>query len=259
MTKQNRLIGLISLFIISSMYLSGCSTGRYKHSQDFVPNPILDPASLKDAVVKPEPLSSMGNPKRYTVWGKEYQVANKPVGSIQEGLASWYGMKFHGHATSNGEIYDVYQMTAAHKTLPIPSYVKVTRKDNNESVVVRVNDRGPFHKGRIVDLSYAAAVKLGIHKLGTAPVILEVLSTPHTGPEKWLQVSALSNNESAKSLQVRLQKLQPWPVFISSNPRQDLHKVRVGPIPEGIEIEKVKQLLIEQQLPEPLVLAGHQL
>lgn len=259
MTKQNRLIGLISLFIISSMYLSGCSTGRYKHSQDFVPNPILDPASLTDAVVKPEPLSSMGNPKRYTVWGKEYQVENKPAGSKQEGLASWYGMKFHGHATSNGEIYDVYQMTAAHKTLPIPSYVKVTRTDNNESVVVRVNDRGPFHKGRIVDLSYAAAVKLGIHKLGTAPVTLEVLSTPHTGPEKWLQVSALSNGQSAKTLQSNLQKIQPWPVFITSNTQQSLHKVRIGPIPEGIEIEKVKKLLIEQQLPPPLVLAGHQL
>ena len=130
---------------------------------------------------------------------------------------------------------------------------------HGKKAIVRVNDRGPFHEGRIVDLSYAAAVKLGIHKMGTAAVSLEVISAPAKGPEKWLQVSALSNNESAKSLQVRLQKLQPWPVFISSNPRQDLHKVRVGPIPEGIEIEKVKQLLIEQQLPEPLVLAGHQL
>ncbi|MDO6806887.1 septal ring lytic transglycosylase RlpA family protein, partial [Wenyingzhuangia sp. 1_MG-2023] len=75
---------------------------------------------------------------------------------------SWYGMKFHGHATSNGEIYDVYQFTAAHKTLPLPSYVRVTRQDNGKSVVVRVNDRGPFHEGRIIDLSYAAAHKVGL-------------------------------------------------------------------------------------------------
>lgn len=259
MTKQNRLIGLISLFIISLMYLSGCSTSRYKHSQDFVPNPILDPTTLQDAVVKPEPLSAMGNPKRYTVWGKEYQVENKPAGSKQEGLASWYGMKFHGHATSNGEIYDVYQMTAAHKSLPLPSYVKVTRKDNNESVIVRVNDRGPFHKGRIIDLSYAAAVKLGIHKLGTAPVIMEVLSTPRTGPNKWLQVSAFSNQESATALQSKLQSLMAWPVSIASNAEQTLHKVRIGPIPEELEVDKVKNVLIKQLLPEPLVLGEHQL
>lgn len=257
--KHNRLIVLISLFIIGSMNLTGCSTSRYKHSQDFVPNPILDPSSLKDAVVKPEPLSAMGNPKRYTVWGKEYQVEDKPLGSKQEGLASWYGMKFHGHNTSNGEVYDVYQMTAAHKSLPLPSYVKVTRKDNNESVIVRVNDRGPFHKGRIIDLSYAAAVKLGIHKLGTVPVIMEVISTPHTGPNKWLQVSALSNQESATVLKSKLQSLQIWPVTISSNIQQSLYKVRIGPIPEGEETDKVKNLLIEQQLPEPLVLAEHQL
>jgi rare lipoprotein A len=259
MTKHNRLIGLISLFIISSVYLSGCSTSRYKHSQDFVPNPILDPTTLQNAVVKSEPLSAMGNPKRYTVWGREYQVVNKPVGSKQEGLASWYGMKFHGHTTSNGEIYDVYQMTAAHKSLPLPSYVKVTRKDNNQFVIVRVNDRGPFHKGRIIDLSYAAAVKLGIHKLGTAPVMMEVLSTPHTGPNKWLQVSAFSNQESATNLQAKLRPLMAWPVSIVSNAEQTLHKVRIGPIPEGLEVEKVKNVLIEQLLPEPLVLGEHQL
>jgi rare lipoprotein A len=244
---------------MSLLQLSACSTGRYQHSQDFIPNPILDPASLKDAQVKVEPLSSMGNPKRYTVLGQEYAVMSQGAGFTQKGFASWYGMKFHGHATSNGEIYDVYQMTAAHKTLPIPSYVKVTRIDTQESVIVRVNDRGPFHEGRIVDLSYAAAVKLGIHKMGTAAVSLEVISAPAEGPEKWLQVSALSNEQSAKALQQKLQSLQQWPVFISANETGTLHKVRIGPIPEGPEIDNVVAILNSNQLTDALVLAAHQL
>lgn len=255
---HSRLIVLTGL-IISLLQLSACSTGRYQYSQDFIPNPILDPASLKDAEVKNEPLSSMGNPKRYTVLGQEYAVMNQRVGFKQQGYASWYGMKFHGHATSNGEIYDVYQMTGAHKTLPIPSYVKVTRIDNQESVIVRINDRGPFHEGRIVDLSYAAAVKLGIHKMGTAEVSLEVISVPGKGPEKWLQVSALSNEQSAKALQQKLQAMQHWPVEITTNKLRSLHKVRIGPIPEGQAVEKVIEILNTHQLPDPLVLAAHQL
>jgi len=254
-----RLITLISLFAISVVNLTACTSGRYKHSQDFIPNPILDPAALKDAEVKLEPLSSMGNPKRYTVLGKEYEVMTHAAGFKQQGFASWYGMKFHGHATSNGEIYDVYQMTAAHKTLPLPSYVKVTRTDTQESVVVRVNDRGPFHEGRIIDLSYSAAVKLGIHKTGTAAVTMEVISSPTKGPEKWLQVTALSNEQSAKALQQKLQAMQQWPVAVTSNEKRSLHKVRIGPIPEGQATDKVITILQNNQLPTPLILAAHQL
>lgn len=256
---HSRLVALISLVIISSIHLTACSTGRYQHTQDFIPNPILDHSALKDAEVKEEPLSAMGNPNRYTVFGKEYEVMRHGAGFIQEGYASWYGMKFHGHATSNGEIYDVYQMTAAHKTLPLPSYVKVTRKDNQQSVIVRVNDRGPFHEDRIVDLSYAAAVKLGIDKMGTAAVNLEVISSPAQGPEKWLQVSALSNEPSAKALQLKLQAMQQWPVAIISNAKRSLHKVRIGPIPAGQATNKVIDILRVNQLPKPLILAAHQL
>jgi rare lipoprotein A len=248
------LIALISLFAISA-----CTTSRYQHSQDFLPNPILDSSTLKDAEVKPEPLSSMGNPQKYTVLGKEYNVMAQGAGFKQEGFASWYGMKFHGHATSNGEIYDVYQMTAAHKTLPLPSYVKVTRKDTQKSVIVRVNDRGPFHEGRIIDLSYAAAVKLGINKMGTAAVSIEVISAPVRGPEKWVQVSALSNEQSAKALKKKLQAMQQWPVIIASNEKRSLHKVRIGPVPAGQATEKVIVILQQNQLPNPLVLAAHQL
>ena len=107
---SRRLITLISLFVITSLSLTACTTSRYQHSQDFFPNPILDPTTLKDAVIKKEPLSAMGNPKKYTVFGKEYAVMEQSAGFKEEGYASWYGMKFHGHATSNGEIYDVYQI-----------------------------------------------------------------------------------------------------------------------------------------------------
>lgn len=271
--QTKRLIFLVGLFVTGSLVITGCSTspstsgtasggsgdGRYYHDQDFVPNPILDPSQLKDAEVKVEAASSIGNPKSYTVLGKKYHVKRQPIGHIEEGNASWYGMKFHGHATSNGEIYNVYHMSAAHKTLPLPSYVKVTRKDNQKSVIVRVNDRGPFHEGRIVDLSYAAAVKLGIHKSGTAAVRLEVLSEPALDTEKWLQVSALSNKQSALDLTQKLKSIQSWPVSIKTNSNNSLHKVRIGPVPEGQSVTDVINILSNHQLPDPLVLAAHQL
>lgn len=239
--------------------LAACSTSRYQHDQDFIPRPILNPDALKDAQVKTEPLSVLGNPASYRVMGKDYQVMTKAAGFKQQGYASWYGMKFHGHATSNGETYDVYKMTAAHKTLPLPSYVRVTRKDNGESVVVRVNDRGPFHDGRIVDLSYAAAVKLGIHKTGTAEVELETLSVPTEQSQRWLQVSALSNPDSALKLQKKLQDLQHWPVTIGYNQSRSLHKVRIGPVPDGEAMDSLVELLRQNQLPKPVLLAEHQL
>jgi len=247
--------GLIALFVV----LAACSTSRYKHDQDFIPRPILNPDALQDAEVKAEPLSVLGNPASYEVLGQEYQVMTKAAGFKQQGHASWYGMKFHGHATSNGETYDVYKMTAAHKTLPLPSYVRVTRKDNGESVIVRVNDRGPFHKGRIIDLSYAAAVKLGIDKAGTAEVELETLSVPTGQRQRWLQVSAFSNPDSAKKMLQKLQQLQSWPVNISQREGSALHKVRIGPVPEGESMEKLVELLQQHQLPQPVLLAQHQL
>ena len=237
----------------------GCSTSRYQHSQDFIPEPILDPSQLSDAEVRQEPRSAIGNPKRYEVMGKEYQVMANAAGFEQQGFASWYGMKFHGHTTSNGEVYDVYQMTAAHKTLPLPSYVRVTRTDTQESVVVRVNDRGPFHEGRIIDLSYAAAVKLGIDKAGTAAVKLETLSVPTENSPRWLQVSAFSNPASAQKLQQQLQSMQQWPVSIQQNPESTLHKVRIGPIPEGTNVTELLALLEQQKMPTPVLLAQHQL
>ncbi|HBQ01515.1 MAG TPA: septal ring lytic transglycosylase RlpA, partial [Gammaproteobacteria bacterium] len=114
-----------------------------------------------------------GNRSPYTVLGKTYTVLPTERGYSERGVASWYGEKFHGHKTSNGEVFDMYMASAAHKSLPIPSFLRVTNLDNNRSLIVRVNDRGPFHGDRIVDLSYAAAMKLGYAERGTARVHLE--------------------------------------------------------------------------------------
>jgi len=132
--------------------------------------------AIPDAVPKAEPLSEKGNPENYTVLGQRYTVNFDTRNFTQQGTASWYGTKFHGKLTSSGEPYDMYQMTAAHKTLPLPSYVQVTNLQNQKKIIVKVNDRGPFVDGRIIDLSYAAARKLGITQTGTAQVQLDIIN-----------------------------------------------------------------------------------
>jgi len=142
--------------------LSGCSGTGNK-----VPEKLSD---VPDAKPKVEPKSKYGNPKSYVVFGKRYYTKASSKGYVERGLASWYGKKFHGRKTSNGERYNMYAMTAAHKSLPLPTYVRVTNLTNRRSTVVRVNDRGPFHGKRIIDLSYSAARKLGMAAKGIAMV-----------------------------------------------------------------------------------------
>lgn len=167
--------------------LTACSTlsesdryqaSRYHQSDDSAPEETLNLEHIPDAVPKYEPKSAGGNKPLYTVRGKSYRVLANAEGFSEIGEASWYGKKFHGHKTSNGEIYDMYSMSAAHKNLPLPSYVKVTHLGNHKQVIVRVNDRGPFHAGRIIDLSYAAAYKLDMLKTGTSRVKIEAITTP---------------------------------------------------------------------------------
>jgi rare lipoprotein A len=123
--------------------------------------------------------------KPYTVMGKRYEPLDSHVGFVQTGIASWYGKDFHGKKTSNGETYDMHAMTAAHKTLPLGVFVKVKNTDNGDETVVRVNDRGPFVKGRVIDLSYAAAKKIGVDIKGTAPVRIEALGYRTPGTDKF--------------------------------------------------------------------------
>lgn len=171
MTQRITLLCYVLLFTL----LSACSSDRYQQKYDSTPTRLPSQAELKNAIARAEPYSRGGN-KNYQVWGKPYQVLTSAQGFEQTGLASWYGKKFHGHLTSNGEIYDMYSMSAAHKNLPLPTYLKVTNTANNKSVVVRVNDRGPFHQSRIIDLSYSAAYKLDMLKTGTAQVKITAIT-----------------------------------------------------------------------------------
>lgn len=166
------------LACLSLLLLISCSSapqrGGYYKDDGPGDNPPANLASVPDAVPRNEPLHKYAN-RPYEVFGKKYV----PLASVQpfqqRGTASWYGKKFHGQKTSSGETYDMYKMTAAHPTLPIPSYVRVTNVSNGRSVVVRVNDRGPFHGGRVIDLSYVAAYKLGYVGAGSAQVQVEAV------------------------------------------------------------------------------------
>ena len=146
-----------------------------------IPGYDLELINMEDVLI-PEILykSRIGNPESYEEFGERYKVLQSSQGFKEKGLASWYGIDFHGRDTSSGEVYDMYDMTAAHKTLPLPTYVRVVNFDNGRSLVVKVNDRGPFIQGRIIDLSYAAAYRLGITGPGTANVEITALDPAAT-------------------------------------------------------------------------------
>ena len=152
--------------------------------KDRTPGYIPKVECIPEPVVREEPRSPVGNNSPYTVLGRQYKVLDDPRGFVEKGTASFYGEKFHGRLTSNREVYDMYAFSAAHKTLPLPSFARVTNLENGESVIVRVNDRGPFHDGRVIDLSYAATVRLGIAQKGTGQVEVRALTPgkPESSP-----------------------------------------------------------------------------
>lgn len=223
---------------------------------------LQDLANLPDPIPRPEPRSKYGNPANYTVAGKTYFIMNSAAGYDETGLASWYGTKFHGRRTSSGEAYDMLALTAAHKTLPIPSYATVTNLDNGRRTIVRINDRGPFHDDRIIDLSYAAAVKLDYHGVGTARVRVETITfdalatTVDTGRSYTLQAGAFAHLASADALQVQLKALIEHPVSVVQTPEDHLYRVRIGPISGEAALEKVKALFARYHLGTPIVLEG---
>ena len=213
------------LLIAAITLLTACGhSGRYKDAHDSIPTRLPTPSELKNALPRAEPYSRGGN-KNYRVRGVNYQVLTSAQGFEQIGIASWYGKKFHGHLTSNGEIYDMYAMSAAHKNLPLPTYVKVTNLSNNKSVIVRVNDRGPFHQGRVIDLSYSAAYKLDMLQTGTAEVKISAINTfaNKTTPN----TAAINNSTNASSSLMPLR-----PCFNDSVTSETvLPKLEIIPIP----------------------------
>lgn len=176
--KKGRYVWGAGIFLL---LLCACTPDRYALDKDVAPDGHFDASVVADVTPKYEPLSRSGNQSPYKVNGKEYRINFDTAGYKVRGIASWYGQKFHGYHTANGEIYSMYELTAAHKTLPLPTFLRVTNLQNQKSIVVRVNDRGPFHSDRILDLSYAAAIKLGYMAQGTAEVEIEVI-TPADSP-----------------------------------------------------------------------------
>ncbi len=241
------------LLILAAAAAAGCAS--VGDGGDSAPGRVPDVASIPDPVPREEPRSARGNPPFYEVYGRRYYVMNEARGYRERGVASWYGTKFHGASTSSGEPYDMYAMTAAHKTLPLPTYVRVTHLGNGRSIVVRVNDRGPFVGERIIDLSYAAAVKLGMHVDGTAlvevtalmpgetaqaPVTADRAAEPRKGPRRiWLQAGAFSEAGNAERLRDSLQArgIRNVVVLNDSAAGRTLYRVRVGPYTEATEVE----------------------
>lgn len=250
--------GALLPLLVVILTLGGCASkdtgsGRYSLKQDRGPERAVDLSNVPDAVPRYEEPSRWGNKSPYEVLGKRYYVLPSAEGYRERGYASWYGKKFHGYTTSNGEVYDMYQMTAAHKSLPLPSFVRVTNLDNGRQVIVRVNDRGPFHDNRIIDLSYAAAYRLGMLKKGVARVEIEAI-TPGSSAAvladardegrspvsadraavtgRILQVAAFSTEGRAQSVAQQLRGQLQEPVQVSPVERDGntLYRVQLGPL-----------------------------
>jgi rare lipoprotein A len=240
-----------------------------------VPPPPRDLAAIPDPVPRVEPRSRYGNPASYEVFGRRYTLLPSAAGHVERGTASWYGPGFHAERTSSGEAYDMYAMTAAHKTLPIPVYARVTNLRNGRSVIVRINDRGPFVGDRIIDLSYTAAWKLDMTREGTAPVeirVIDAAATPTTAqvpptvaatalvpaqqpgnlPEagapiisRWLQAGSFSTAANAQAFISRLNASGIRNAVVREGGRspRPMFRVRVGPIDSALELDDMVERL----------------
>ncbi|MDH5571019.1 MAG: septal ring lytic transglycosylase RlpA family protein [Gammaproteobacteria bacterium] len=264
-----------SLFLFSIIFISSCSsppTNRYQIRNDRAPDTEIDVSHIPDAVPKTEPRSQYGNPASYKVRGKTYHVNQDSKGYSQRGVASWYGQKFHGHRTSSGETYDMYSMSAAHTTLPLPTYARVTHLQNGRSVIVKINDRGPFHDDRLIDLSYAAAKKLGITANGTGIVEVTAIdpdsyqaqpiavaqSTPVQNNDTqlqyglYLQAGAFVSRSNAEQLRSKLQTIyNERKITASYYPDNQVYRVRIGPLASVEEADKLANDINHKGLAKP--------
>ena len=274
-----RCAALLLLLVFAG--LTGCVSlrgGGFGDVRDSGPSQPVDLSHIPDAVPRVEARTIAGNKSPYTVLGKTYYVLFDVERYQEQGVASWYGNKFHGRNTSNGEVYDMYAMTAAHKTLPIPSYVRVQNLENGKQVVVRVNDRGPFHGNRVIDLSYAAAQRLGFAGKGTAPVEVTLINPgqPVAKPTlilaentatalapvnngarydkttTYAQAGAFSSETSAINLRNKLSSVLNYPVFIEGvDAATRVFRVRIGPILDELEFVNIQQIMANHNLGAP--------
>jgi rare lipoprotein A len=249
-------------------------SSRYRSDSDSVPDgPPPDLSNLPEPVPTVESRSLYGNKSPYTVLGRTYSVLPSARGYDERGIASFYGSKFHGYKTSNLEDYDMYKFTAASKVLPLPSYARVINLENGKSVIVRINDRGPFHENRVIDLSYAAAVKIGVWPKGTGlvevqgidpsepaqeappppPIAVAPASAPRPGI--YLQVGAFADQANAEHVaaQLRVANFAPVQVVDATIGGRLVHRVRVGPLADVDSADRVTSQIEQMGLPHPQV------
>ena len=256
-----------------SLFLGACAVdGRTPLEKavagDGPGNPEAVQTSLHEAV-RNLPKSRYGNPETYTVLGQSYRVLESAESFRESGIASWYGKKFHGRRTSSGEVYDMYQLTAAHKHLLVPTFVRDTRRDNGDSIIVKVNDRGPFFEDRVIDLSYAAATRLGMLDSGTAPVHIEALTShlpdpnvvatatatapesaarqsaalPASGKQHFIQLGAFGNTVNAEQLLGRVEAHVGMPGQILHDRARALYRVHLGPVADRAALDSTLSVL----------------
>ena len=254
--------------MVTLLIVGGCSSpAKHYPNDDYGPREPVDVSQVPDAVPQDVPYSKYGNPSSYKVRGKTYHVLRTGKGYRGTGEASWYGLKFHGKRTSSGEAYDMYAMTAAHKTLPLPTWVRVTNLENGRSVVVKVNDRGPFHSGRIIDLSYAAASRIGMLGKGTAPVEVVALQPQQKAAEAplvksgvagtgdhfplWIQTGAFTREDNARQQLRRLQQHSGLAGSIHPLVQSEtiLYRVWLGPVENDRVLQELRLKLPEWGIP----------
>ncbi len=270
---SNALRSTAALALLCTVAACGTTAERDRAPSGSVSIPSLP----GDAVPRPEPPSRYGNGPVYEVLGKQYRVLPTSAGYAERGVASWYGEKFHGRLTSSREPYDMYAMTAAHKTLPLPTYVRVRNLRNNKSIVVRVNDRGPFVHNRIIDLSYAAALRLDMVGDGTTLVEVTAISfdeprgappTPQTSPPPYRPDATVANTGDARSfVQVgafgvrdnaarrvallRQNGIENARIHTDTSVTPTMYRVRIGPIQEVLEYDVLVARLEMLGIPDP--------
>ena len=281
-----------SAVIVVAVFVFACQSYTVSYDapvdieiKDSGPSTTLAVDHIPDAVPVNEPRTKAGNKSPYTVNGKTYRLVKSSVGFEQEGYASWYGKKFHGKKTSNGEIYDMYGMTAAHKTLPIPTFVELTNTDNGKKAIVRINDRGPFHGDRIIDLTYTAARKLGFANNGTGRVKLRVIKPesdsfyegfsdppPSSADDAvgvapkprnsggyeipkgtFLQLGAFGDLERAQRFRQSAAGLTTYPINLEPVPDRGVYRVLLGPLNDNWDLVHLQKHFVEKGYPEPKV------
>jgi rare lipoprotein A len=269
----------LALLMSAALMLAACGGGQVRDSGPPAGS-VRIPDLPDDPVPRPEPRSKYGNGPVYEVLGKRYQVMGSSAGYRERGVASWYGRKFHGNLTSNREEYDMYEMSAAHKTLPLPTYVRVRNLRNNKSVIVRVNDRGPFVHNRIIDLSYAAALKLDMIRDGTSLVEVTAINFdepsgdrpvrhaappapphPNAGPAAetnriFVQVGAFGDRANAERRLSALTMAGIRNGFIHEERTAEraLYRVRIGPVADVVQYDVLVEELENAGINDPYLI-----